>query len=168
MPAERPAVTGYAQSAHENQQPDFSQGRPCRPVQIHDEAAGGGSRTLQRPSAKRRHSRERRSQSARLGVVTTCNEAAVEEFNGLPMQGAARHAKSSARAADAGYRDCSCRNAHREAESHACKSILASLPCELMPNPSLKRSANGRPPGPFCGAEHSPQPGPGVLPSSPA
>ena len=41
--------------------------------------------------------------------------------------------------------------------------------CPVTPNPSLKRSANGRPPGPgrqygvhFC------QPGPGVLPSSPA
>ena len=38
----------------------------------------------------------------------------------------------------------------------------------LRPNPSLKRSANGRPPGPVSGAEHFPQPGPGVLPSSPA
>ena len=37
-----------------------------------------------------------------------------------------------------------------------------------LPNPSLKRSANGRPPGPVCGEVHSPQPGPGVLPSSPA
>ena len=170
MQAERPAVTGYAQSAHENQQPDFSQGRPCRPVQIHDEAAGGGNRTLQRPSGKRPAlARERRSQSARLGVVTTCNEAAAEEFNGLPMQGASRHAKSSARATDAGYRDCSCRGAQRQAESHACKSTLASLPRELMPNPSLKRSANGRPPGPgWWYGVHFHQPGPGVLPLSPA
>ena len=37
-----------------------------------------------------------------------------------------------------------------------------------LPNPSLKRSANGRPPGPVCGEVHSPQPGPGFLPSSPA
>ena len=37
-----------------------------------------------------------------------------------------------------------------------------------LPNHSLKRSANGRPPGPVCGALYSPQPGPGVLPSSPA
>ena len=35
-------------------------------------------------------------------------------------------------------------------------------------NPSFKRSANGRPPGPVCGALHSPQTGLGVLPSSPA
>ena len=36
-------------------------------------------------------------------------------------------------------------------------------------NPSLKRSANGRPPGPVWRyAVHFRQPGPGVLPSSPA
>ena len=59
------------------------------------------------------------------------------------MQGVERHAKFLARAADAEYRDCSCRGAEREAESHACKCTLASLPRALMPNPSLKRSANG-------------------------
>ena len=38
-----------------------------------------------------------------------------------------------------------------------------------LPNPSLKRSANGRPPGPGRWyAVHFHQPGPGVLPSSPA
>ena len=85
--------------------------------------------------------------------MNTSKEAAAEEFNGLPMlQGAERHAKFYARAADAGYRDRSCRGAEREAESHACKSTLASLPRELMPNPSLKRSANGSPPGPVRGA----------------
>ena len=37
------------------------------------------------------------------------------------------------------------------------------------PNPSLKRSANGRPPGPVWQyAVHFRQPGPGVLPLSPA
>ena len=37
------------------------------------------------------------------------------------------------------------------------------------PNPSLKRSANGKPPGPVWRyAVHFRQPGPGVLPSSPA
>ena len=58
------------------------------------------------------------------------------------MQGVERHAKFLARAADAEYRDCSCRGAEREAESHACKSTLASLPRELMPNPSFKPSPN--------------------------
>jgi hypothetical protein len=39
----------------------------------------------------------------------------------------------------------------------------------VRPNPSLKRSANGRPPGPgWRYAVHFRQPGPGVLPSSPA
>jgi hypothetical protein len=39
----------------------------------------------------------------------------------------------------------------------------------VTPNPSLKRSANGRPPGPGLGyAVHYPSPGPGVLPLSPA
>ena len=103
------------------------------------EAATGRCSALQESI---RWSQERRSQSARLGVVTTCNEAAAEEFDGLPMQGAERHAKSVARAADAGYRDCSCSGAEREAESHACKFTLASLPRELMPNPSLKASPN--------------------------
>ena len=40
-------------------------------------------------------------------------------------------------------------------------------PGAALPNPSLKWSANGRPPGPVCGALHSPQPGPGVLPLAP-
>ena len=39
----------------------------------------------------------------------------------------------------------------------------------VTPNPSLKRSANGRPPGPgWWYAVHFHQPGPGVLPLSPA
>ena len=39
----------------------------------------------------------------------------------------------------------------------------------VRPNPSLKRSANGRPPGPGRWyAVHFHRPGPGVLPSSPA
>jgi hypothetical protein len=38
-----------------------------------------------------------------------------------------------------------------------------------MPNPSLKQSASGGPPGPVWPyAVHFRQPGPGVLPSSPA
>ena len=38
----------------------------------------------------------------------------------------------------------------------------------LLPNPSLKRSANGLPPGPVLGAQHFSQPRPGGKPSSPA
>ena len=41
--------------------------------------------------------------------------------------------------------------------------------CRAWPNPSLKRSANGRPPGPVWRyALHFRQPGPGVLPLAPA
>jgi len=49
--------------------------------------------------------------------------------------------------------------------------FIASNPSNnaVLPNPSLKRSANGRPPGPGLGyAVHFPSPGPGVLPLSPA
>ncbi len=41
-------------------------------------------------------------------------------------------------------------------------------PRDAMPNPSLKRSANGKPPGPASGEVNSPQAGPGGSPSSPA
>jgi hypothetical protein len=70
--------------------------------------------------------------------------------------------------ADAEYRDCSCPGAERQAESLATEANPARTPHELMPNPSLKRSANGRPPGPDYGEDNSPQPGPGALPLSPA
>ena len=168
MPAERPAVTGYAQSAHEDQQPDFSQGRTCRPVQIHDEAAGGGNRTPRRCSGEQSTLARAKRSICTIGIVHTSGNEPTNLMALPRLQGAKRHARSLALVADAGYRDCSCRAAEREAESHACKFTLASLPREPMPNPSLKRSANGRPPGPVSGAEHFPQPGPGVLPSSPA
>ena len=129
------------------------------------EAATGRRSALQESSPR---SQERRGQSA---PSASCTRQVKDPTNLLPLpklRCAKRHARSLALAADAGYRDCSCRGAQREAESHACKSTLASLPRELMPNPSLKRSANGRPPGPVSGAEHFPQPGPGVLPPSPA
>ena len=49
------------------------------------------------------------------------------------------------------------------------KHNLGCQPSALMPNPSLKRSANGRPPGPVWRyAVHFRQPGPGVLPLPPA
>ena len=60
----------------------------------------------------------------------------------LALQGAERHAKVLAGAADAEYRDCSCCGAERRAESLACKCTLARLPRELMPNPSFKPSPN--------------------------
>ena len=61
------------------------------------------------------------------------------------LQGAQRHAKSLAGAADAEYRDCSCCGAQQEAESPACKCNLGYLPCALMPNPSFKPSPNSVP-----------------------
>ena len=53
------------------------------------------------------------------------------------------------------------------------KDLVSRIPAvvsrsTLLPNPSLKRSANGLPPGPVIGAQHFPQPGPGGKPSSPA
>ena len=54
------------------------------------------------------------------------------------------------------------------------KNLASPIPAvvprsTLLPNPSLKRSANGRPPGPVWRyAAHFRQPGPGVPPSPPA
>ena len=46
---------------------------------------------------------------------------------------------------------------------------MLRCPAPAWPNPSFKRSANGRPPGPgWWYAVHFHQPGPGVLPLSPA
>jgi len=85
------------------------------------------------------------------------------------LQDAERHARISACAADAEYRDCSCRSAKREAQSLPHKINPLCRPRALMPNPSFKRSANGRPPSPGRRyAVHFRQPGLGVLPSSPA
>ena len=68
------------------------------------------------------------------------------------LQSTERQARSSAGVAVARYRDCSCLSAERDAKPHPCKFTLVSLPRELMPNPSLKRSATGSPPGPGRGA----------------
>ena len=55
----------------------------------------------------------------------------------------------------------------RQVRQGSCPS-MAPTPSAL-PNPSLKRSANGRPPGPATGyGVHFPAAGPGVLPLSPA
>ena len=59
------------------------------------------------------------------------------------VQGAERHARLLACAADAEYRDCSCRGAEREAQSLAHELKPVGRLRKLMPNPSLKRSANG-------------------------
>jgi hypothetical protein len=58
---------------------------------------------------------------------------------------------------------------HKEiTESWQHRGPLASQ-ARARPNPSLKRSANGRPPGPgLWSSVHFHRPGPGGLPSSPA
>ena len=85
------------------------------------------------------------------------------------MQGAERHAAIPACAADAEFRDCSCRGAEREAESLARSIHSVDRRHALMPNPSFKRSANGRPPAPGRRyAVHFRHPGASVLPLSPA
>ena len=59
------------------------------------------------------------------------------------------------------------RGQERQVGQGSCPN-MAPTPSAL-PNPSLKRSANGRPPGPATGyGVHFPVAGPGVLPSSPA
>ena len=64
------------------------------------------------------------------------------------LQGAERHAMSFAGAADAGYRDCSCRSAEREAEWRAQQREPCRMPSALTPNPSFEARPNGKPPGP--------------------
>ena len=84
------------------------------------------------------------------------------------LQGARRHAEVQAGAADAEYRDCSCRSAERQAQWLAKKYTICAMQA-VLPNPSLKRSANGRPPSPGRWySVHCHRPGLGGLPSSPA
>ena len=71
-------------------------------------------------------------------------------------------------AADAEYRDCSCRGAERGAESRSHGILYRCQPRKLMPNPSLKRSDNGRLPGPPAAVAYRASVGPGILPLSPA
>ena len=62
----------------------------------------------------------------------------------------------------------------RRLPSHASSGVLPavvaalSISARALPNPSLKRSANGRPPGPRSAVVYPAPRGPGVLPSSPA
>ena len=87
------------------------------------------------------------------------------------VQGAERHARLLACAADAEYRDCSCRSAARQAESLATKIKPADRPpSALMPNPSLKRSANSMSRWPPSAGPSAPFAlgGQRAMPSSPA
>ena len=75
---------------------------------------------------------QRPTKSKRISAETSDRERkpAAEVRNPVwwsALQGAERHARYLAVAADAGYRDCSCRCAEREAQSPACK-------CSLLPS----------------------------------
>ena len=96
-------------------------------------------------------------------IQWACQATVAKAFPGLGrllrLEGAAYRGRQR-RAAGAGRMP---REIARPWQVHRrCISVAA------LPNPSLKRSANGGPPGPVCGEVHSPQPGPGVPPSSPA
>ena len=127
MPARPQAVARGAQAARGNQQPDFSQGRrERRPVQTHEDVARGGEMTQQSVSSRQG---QRSTVSKRLSAETNACERkqAFEVRNPVwwsALQGAERHARHLAVAADAEYRDCSCRGAKREAQSPACKCSL--------------------------------------------
>ncbi len=107
--------------------------------------------------------------SSARSVPGSAGHYAQARANWSALQGAERHAKALAGAADAEYRDCSCSAAEREAVwfAHRESHVIAIPP--VLPNPSLKRSANGRPPGPGRWyAVHFHRPGPGGLPLAPA
>ena len=109
-------------------------------------AASGRDKVQQHPSAKqvspRMNGREGMGQGQRQLFQRRQEVQARNSGHWLALQGAERHAKFLAGAADAEYRDCSCCGAERRAESHACKCTLGRLPRELMPNPSFKPSPN--------------------------
>ena len=129
--AKGPGLDGWKKPV---KQPDCNQGRrERRPVQTHDEAARGGKRTLQGSSdmpARARTSEEADQCCARSKACA--RKKTRKSGSCQALQGAGRHAKSFAGAADAGYRDCSCRGAEREAQCLAYKCTLACLPRALM------------------------------------
>ena len=67
-----------------------------------------------------------------------------------------------------GYQDYGLTYFTFEGESHENRVLAKALAVAGAANPSLKRSANGRPPGPPAGLAHFPSVGPGVLPLAPA
>jgi hypothetical protein len=119
MPARVRTVTRGTQAALGNQQPDFSQGRrERRPIRTHEDAARGGEMKQQRGSSRQG---QRSTESKRVSAETNAFERKQAfEFRNLvwwsALQGAERHAKLLAGAADAEYRDCSCRGAWQAAE----------------------------------------------------
>ena len=122
-PDAKPWIEGAASGRDKVQQQPSAQ--QVSPRMNGREGMGQGQRQRQRQPFQRRQEVEGRNSGHRLA-----------------LQGAERHAKFLAGAADAEYRDCSCCGAERRAESHACKCTLGRLPRELMPNPSFKPSPN--------------------------
>ena len=173
------------------EQPDFNrcQGER-RPVHTHKAAATGGNwlqprvsrtnvgtRTSEREGQYRSATRQLHEVEANECKQIGCNRAS-RATAGSPgqaptvrfvLQGAQRHAKSLAGAADAEYRDCFCRSAERPSQWRSNKYMSVGMQRKLRPNPSLKRSANGTPPGPRCRyGVHFLHRGPGVEPLAPA
>ena len=96
-------------------------------------------------------------------VQSVRRAAATKARPGLGQSFQLKYAACLGRQRKAGGAWCVLREIARPWQAQRWCTTVAALP-----NPSLKRSANGRPPGPVCGMLHSPQPGPGVPPSSPA
>ena len=119
---------------------------------------------------ERRHSDECREQTAKSGGRQRQEEIKAKHSKlRVEHQGAERPAKSAAGTTDAEDRDWYCTSAEREAKWSACKFRFVIGCRAVLPNPSVKRSANGRPPGRRSSAGlHYLQRRPGGLPSSPA
>ena len=152
-------------------QTDFSQGRRERqPVQTHEDAARGSETGRQRACG--------RSVGARMsgGQINSGRGSRASARNqGHELEAVVRAARRRAPCKVLGVRR---RRGvprlllpWREAASRMARmpNQPSRMSHALMPNPSLKRSANGRPPGPVWRyAVHFRQPGPGILPLSPA
>ena len=110
--AESPAVANNQRSVEAS----VSTSQPKCTRTLHETARRQGSTHL--PGT--RQIREGVFQGQALGLSATCKATWARLWPAL--QGAERHAKSLAGAADAEYRDCSCGGAEREAEWPACKS----------------------------------------------
>ena len=171
MPARHGELTRRRQSTQRSQQPDLSQGRrDRRPIKTHDVAASGGNRRQQRAVAEHVSPRMNKDKVNSDWASGAYARNQSYEFN-VAVSGARRAApcESWGGAADAERRDCSCPGAQQEAKCSACKNTRVVATHRVLPNPTLKRSTNGRPPGPVWRyAVHFRQPGPGVPPLPPA
>ena len=98
----------------------------CRSRMIQIERSGRCGRgmsvvsTLSEIPRARKPREEQRSKSAQLNTPRARHQR-NQSTPWRSLQGAERHARSAAGAADAEYRNCSCGGAAREAQSRACK-----------------------------------------------